>query len=563
MHMTTIPVILADQVTAFLESPWKPFLMILPFIPWAWIVSSKLDKDARYFHLNPMMWNGIHLGAGVAALAAMLFVPVFFIGWPVAIVILAVPVLIYWRHRNEQVPEAQRYSLTGASIASRMDERRQARASRQAMVEFSGPDGARPVPLKDDPLYPVHMAVEDLILPALDARASMVDVAISKTTTAVAQTVDGVRYKREAIAPELGLRVVNYLKEVAGLDVEDQRRRQVASLKMRSPSGTTELSATTAGVSGGLTFRLEFDRAKRLSKPFDALGLLPSQKEGLDGLAEVHDRHGIVLVGAPAGHGLSTSLYSFVGRHDAYTSNIKTLEREVLLEIDGIDHVEWDPTNPDVDFATALQSMLRRDPDIVMCGYVKDSDTAQVIVEPGMQGPLIYVAQRAADIPNQIKEWVKAVGDLKAAAKPLRAVINQRLVRTLCPNCRQPFQPTGEQLKKFNLPAGKVSQLYRAGGKVQVKNKIEDCPVCGGSGYLGQTGVFQVLLTDDEIRKNLGAGDLDGAMSQARRNKMVLMQEAALNKVVSGETTLEEVVRVFAPAKGKTAPQKPSPAPAG
>ena len=95
---------LANHVSAFLESPYKPFLMFLPFVPWAWLISTKLDKDARYFHLNVTLWNSLHLGAGAAALAAMLFVPIFWVGWPLGILILLGPVLAYWQHRNAQVP---------------------------------------------------------------------------------------------------------------------------------------------------------------------------------------------------------------------------------------------------------------------------------------------------------------------------------------------------------------------------------------------------------------------------------------------------------------------------
>jgi type II secretory ATPase GspE/PulE/Tfp pilus assembly ATPase PilB-like protein len=158
---------------------------------------------------------------------------------------------------------------------------------------------------------------------------------------------------------------------------------------------------------------------------------------------------------------------------------------------------------------------------------------------------------------------VKIVGDLKSATRPLRAVVNQRLLRKLCPNCRQAYQPSAEQLKKLSLPAKNVTELFRPGGKVQVKNKIENCPVCGGTGYLGQTGIFEVFVTDSESRKHLEAGDLKAALNHARRNKMIYLQEAALSKVASGETTIEEVVRVTTPPKSSSgSAAKPSAAPA-
>ena len=155
------------------------------------------------------------------------------------------------------------------------------------------------------------------------------------------------------------------------------------------------------------------------------------------------------------------------------------------------------------------------------------------------------------------------VGDVKDASRALRAVVNQRLLRTLCQNCRQSYQPTADQLRKLNIAGNKVRQLYRAGGKIQVKNKIEDCPVCGGSGYLGQTAAFEVLVIDDEARRLLMAGDLKGVLGLARRHKMIYLQEAALSKVINGEISVEEVVRVTAPApkrrgQGGGAAQQPA-----
>ncbi|MDY7108937.1 MAG: ATPase, T2SS/T4P/T4SS family [Planctomycetota bacterium] len=564
--MSIEPTILAQHVSAFLQSPYKPFLLFLPFLFWAWLVSSKLDKDARQFHLNREMWNGIHLAGAAGALVAMLFVPIFWIGWPLGMVLLAAPILVYWRYRNGKVPEKERFYLTSATLAARMEARRQVKAARVAEIQFyDADDKLREVPLKEDPLFPVHMLAEDIIGPAVDARASMVELAVGQNGCAVSQLVDGIRYKREPVAADLGLKLVDYLKEIAGLDVEDRRRRQTAEIRMLRPSGITRIAMTTAGSSTGLVLRLEFDRADRLSRPFDDLGLLPSQIEVLQPLTEVHNRHGLVLIAAPPGQGLSTSMYSFLARHDPYTANIKVLEREVLLRIDGVDHVQWDPTNPDVDYATNLQSILRRDPDVVSVSLIRDKETARVVAEPGMQGPLIYIPQRCATIAEQIREWVKQVGDIKQATRALRAVVNQRLLRKLCANCRQSYQPTAEQLKKLNLPAGKVSQLYRAGGKVQLKGKIEPCPICGGSGYLGQTGIFEVLNVDDETRRLLAKGDLKAVLAHARRNKMIYLQEAALAKVASGDTSIEEVVRVTAPAKseggsGSRAPAQSAPA---
>lgn len=543
---------LADATSAVLVGWYMALIMVVAYAAWGWLVSAVLDKDARYFNINQRLWNSIHLGCGVAGVLAFVLVPVPGINALVAVVVLLAPILVYWKIRNQQVPEAQRYRLSGAGFKEKLEARKRSRAARSALLQFTDANGRkRDAPSKDNPMFPVHMLAEDLIVPALEARASRVEMLVTQKGTAVTQTIDGITYKRDPLPADQALAVVDYLKDLAGLDVSDRRRRQTGDFYMTGPSGRTGLHMTTAGSSNGLVLRLQFDLSKRLSKPFDGLGLLPSQMEALQALDESHDRHGIVLIGAPKGQGLTTTTYGVLSRHDAYTANIKTLEREVLLELDGVDQVVWDPTNPNVDYATNLQSMLRRDPDIVMTDVLQESESAAIAAEPGMEGPLIYIQQRQGNIIDQIREWVKLVGNVKKASKPLRIVMNQRLIRTLCPNCRQAYQPTQEQIRKLNLPAAKVSQLYRAGGKVQEKNRVENCPVCGGSGYLGQTGIYEVMTIDDGARKALLGGDLKAALAHARRNKMIYLQEAALSKVVSGETSIEEVLRVTAPAKQK------------
>ena len=253
------------------------------------------------------------------------------------------------------------------------------------------------------------------------------------------------------------------------------------------------------------------------------------------------------LVVVAAGCVLAAGFFSSA---DAALANVSKVRAEELLEEGrpGARRLAAIAADPARHLNTALfMRLLFEIVAIVLVAEVKDHDTAKNAVDPGIQGPLLYIQQPLPSISDQIRDWVKKVGDVKDATKALRAVTNQRLLRSLCPNCRQAYQPTPEQLRKLNLPAKKVSQLYRASGKVQVKNKIEDCPICKGTGYLGQTAAFEVFIVDDEARKLLAAGDLKAALSHARRNNMFYLQEAALSKVIAGETTLEEVVRVTAP----------------
>ncbi len=559
MILTQNLLILAKADSAILVGFIQPILMVLTFIPWAWLVSTHLEKDAKYYHFNWQAWNSTHLGAAAAALLAMVFIPIFWIGWPVGILLLLAPLLVYWNLRNKAVPENAQFHLSGAGIRGAMESRQARAAAKGISLFFVGKDRKDiPVPLKEDPRYNVYLLAEQILGPALESRAGKVEIQSTQSGAVVSQTIDGVRYKREPIPNEAANQVIDFLKQAAGMDVEDRRRKQSGDLKAKFAGAEHVLTLTTSGSSAGQSIRIDVDRTSRMSIPFDGLGLLPAQVDSLKVYAEMHERHGVILLGAPVGHGLTAMGYSFIGRHDAFTSNIKTLERQIELRLDGVDHVQFDPNNPAVDYATNLQSILRRDPDIVLVSDVRDANTGRIASGPGMQGPLIYVLQHQDTVGEQIRDWFKAVGDLKQAAKPLRAVVNQRLLRKLCQACRQPFQATAEQAKTLNLPSGKAHQLFRAGGKVQVKNKIENCPVCLGTGYLGQTGVFEVMIVDEEAKKLLSGGDLKAAYAHARRNKMIYLQEAALLKVRSGETTLEEVARITS----SPAPNSPPPAPA-
>ncbi len=549
MNAPSIQYVLSDS-TVLLMSPWKPLLMWGGFIAWGWLVSAKLDKDVRYFNLNWKRWNAVHLSAGFLAIVIMFAAWSFWISLPAALLVMLIPILVYWRVRNQSVPEERRYVLSFSKDANAAHAKKQAKARQAAVIQFADVRGKSvPIPGKDEPEFQIYLQAEDVLGPAIEERASRIDMLLGDSGAALWRTIDGVRTKHGELTTEACGHVLNFFKQVAGLDISNTRRRQSGKFTMTAPSGERDVHLTTSGSSKGQTACIEFNREEQRKINYDLLGLLPQQREGLDGLMESHDRHGIVLITAPPRQGLTSTGYACLGRHDAYTCNIKTLEYEPEAWIDGVDQVEWDKTNPDVDYATSLQSILRRDPDICLASDIKDADVARVSAAPGRQGPLIYLTMQSDSVINAVKEWVKYIGDVDEAVKPLRAVMNQRLIRKLCPKCKQAAAP--EELENLKLPAAVGKDIHLPVGKVRVKNKIEDCPACTGTGYLGQTGVFEVFFIDKEIRTHLRGGDLKSAMSQARRNRMLLLQEAGLLKAGMGETSLEEISRVFSSKKKK------------
>lgn len=556
-----LPSLFLAQVAYSLVSWIKPILLLATLIPYMW-VATKIEADARKFIFPVAVWNGVLMAAAGAAILAALFIPIFWLGWPLMILILMGTLWAYWQFRDKRVPEHARFQLAAANLGKKMEERRAKKAISDSVLKISDAKGRpKQVPGRDTPEFNVHMTVEAIVAPALERRASRLELIAAGPQQAVvpSQFIDGVRYKSEGLQPTLANEAIDYLKKLSGLDLQDRRKRQSAEIRLAGPTRDALATVTTWGSNAGQSLRLDFDRAKSLQTPFDNLGLAPSQLEALKAFADPPKRHGVVLVAAPPGQGMTTTAYALLSRHDAYTCNIKTLEKLVEVQLEGVDHTQFNPANPTVDFATNLQSILRRDPDIVYVSDVTDPNAGRIASGGGLAGPLVYIGIPVDSIPAAVSEWFRAVGDMKAAARGLVAVMNQRLIRKVCEACRQPLQPTPELLKKLGVPQGKTVNLFRQNGKVQVKNRIEECPVCQGLGYFSQTACFEVMIVDDAMREMLASGDLKAAYGHARREgRLITLQESAMMKVRDGVTTVDEVVRVFPPPK----PQSTNAAPA-
>ena len=243
--------------------------------------------------------------------------------------------------------------------------------------------------------------------------------------------------------------------------------------------------------------------------------------------------------------------------HDAYTSNVQTLEIEQQDVIEGVKQTVFNPSEDEHEYSRMARSILRRDPDVVGIAELPDADTAKEIAKADHERTRTYVSIRADSAMAAVQLWVKAVGDPAEAAKGLHGVVSVRLMRKLCENCRVPYQPTKEMLAKLGLPADKVQQLHKKGGQVLIKNKPETCPVCDGVGYQGQTGVFELIPLDRDDRKLIAGADFKGLPAQLRKKQLPTSLQAALRKAAEGVTSIEEVTRVTSSGQSrKQAPKK-------
>jgi type II secretory ATPase GspE/PulE/Tfp pilus assembly ATPase PilB-like protein len=556
MHTTTI----AAAADYMLVDLIKPLLLLPAFVAYFRVTSNHIEKDARYHNFGVNKVNMVMMMGAVLAIIAVLLIPIFWIGWPVSILLMGGWLLGYMKWRNGKVSEDQKFELVGDKLEQRRDARLAKRAQNAVELKFINSNGAeQSVPLVDDPLHVVHKELETILGPVIEANAAELNLVPGKQGTAVISILDTIPDRQEMITHETANALIDYLKKIAGMDTEDRRRIQEAAIRMITPSGSILVDLTVSGSSNGQRVRICFDRAKRLSVNFDALGLMPKQAKLLKALENEEERHGVVLVVAPPGQGLSTTSYAMLGQHDAFTSIVKSCEKRIDLEVMGVDQKRWHPTEDEADYPTTIRTILRRDPDVVLVDSIEDPGTAELLANSGADGPLIIATVRARSVTEAIQEWCRAVGDLEKASASLKMVVVSRMLRRLCPVCKQAYQPSPEQLKQMGLPSDSEMQLFRPTGKVNVKNKIETCDTCNGVGYTGTIGAFEVFPVDSTTRKLLAANDMKGAANHVRREyRLPNMQEVALSKVRNGETSIDEVLRVLVTKKPAPAQKKPA-----
>src|SRR6185295_9799805 len=260
-----------------------------------------------------------------------------------------------------------------------------------------------------------------------------------------------------------------------------------------------KVRVTSIGAQAGMRLLMLMDPEAAVKRKPANLGLLEPQMAELKKLVE--DAHGVVILTAPLDNGRTTSLYTIVRMHDAYTKNVQTIEIDVQDALEGIRQNKFDPQADGAEFSTLVRSILRRDPDVVGVAELPDANTAKEIARADQERTRTYVSLKAENSVDALRTWMKVVGDSEIGSKCLRGAIGQKLLRKLCVNCRVAYQPSPDMVKKLGLPPDKIKQLFKKGGQVLIKNKPEVCPVCAGVGYVGQEGVFEVFPLGEAERE--------------------------------------------------------------
>ena len=400
---------------------------------------------------------------------------------------------------------------------------------------------------------PVIRLVDHIIAEAITTRASDIHLEPEEGGVAVRYRIDGVLRDTMMLPRPAGLPLVSRIKIMAQMDIADRLRPQDGRARVSVNGSRVDLRVSTLPASYGekVVIRILDSRATVLS--IDGLGLTAEEAKRLNDLVNL--REGIVLVTGPTGSGKTTTLYSALRLIQQRAVNIVTVEDPVEYKLQGVVQVQVNE-KAGLNFANALRSILRQDPDVILVGEIRDKETAGIAVQASLTGHLVLSTLHTIDAASSVARLVDIGVEPYKIAAALKGVVAQRLLRRLCTACRhESTEPVSDRLRRW-LPAGMT--LYKAVG----------CPECSQTGYHGRMAVMEVLTVNADIERDISnAATADVIAETARANGMKTLWESGIEHVRAGETSLDELLRVVeppveTPVRRVAPPREPSGEPA-
>ncbi|PWR24816.1 type II secretion system protein GspE [Zavarzinia aquatilis] len=381
---------------------------------------------------------------------------------------------------------------------------------------------------------PVVRVVNALIMRAVEARASDIHLEPGEDGLKLRLRIDGALVDRETLPAAMKNSIVSRIKVMANLDIAERRLPQDGRLRLAVRGQDIDFRVATSPVIHGESVVLRILDRSHLSLDFDALGFGEAMKA--QWLKILRRPHGIVLVTGPTGSGKTTTLYASLSALNTQDRKILTIEDPIEYRLQGISQTQV-RHKIGLGFAESLRSFLRQDPDVMMVGEIRDLETVQVAIQAALTGHTILSTLHTNDAPSAVTRLLDMGAEPYLIASTLNAVLAQRLVRRLCPHCREPYRPTPEALAALGpgaVPAGDI-HFHREVG----------CAACGGSGFRGRLAILELLPMSEAIsRLVLGRAEARDIARIAIGEGMRPMLADGIDKVVAGLTTIDEVLRV-------------------
>ena len=379
----------------------------------------------------------------------------------------------------------------------------------------------------------VKRLVNLVLMQAIKDRASDIHFEPFEEEFKMRYRIDGVLYEMIPPPRHLAMPIVSRIKVMSNLDIAERRLPQDGRIPLTVNGNPVDLRVSVLPTMFGESVVMRVLDRSNVSLDLEKVGLRNDDLEVVRQL--IHKPNGIVIVTGPTGSGKTTTLYSALCELNEVSRKILTVEDPVEYDIDGLVQVQ---VHPEVSrtFASVLRSFLRQDPDTILVGETRDLETAQIAVQASLTGHLVFTTLHTNDAPSSIARLLDLGLEPFLITATIEGIVAQRLVRRICPRCKEAYDPTEEQLMELDLLPEDIQgrQFYRGRG----------CDYCHESGYRGRQGLFEIMVLDDEIRELIMRNASSHVLrAEAQKRGMRSLRQSGLMAIFDGQTTIDEVVR--------------------
>lgn len=382
---------------------------------------------------------------------------------------------------------------------------------------------------------PIIRLVNSLFAQAIRERASDIHIEPYEKEIVVRFRIDGVLYEIIKPAKRFHSSICSRIKIMAGLNIAEKRLPQDGRIRFKIAGKDIDVRVSVIPTAHGERIVMRLLDKSAVLLDLEQLGIFDDKLRQVKEL--IRRSHGIILVTGPTGSGKTTTLYAALTDINSPDINILTAEDPIEYQIKGISQLQVNP-KIGLTFAGALRSFLRQDPDVILVGEIRDLETAEIAIQASLTGHLVLSTLHTNDAATAVTRLVDMGVEPFLVASSLLAVMAQRLVRVVCPDCRIPYMPTYEEMSKIGLSPEDVKSkgfIYKSQG----------CPRCMKTGYTGRIGIYELLIVDDEIRHQvLKNTDSTQIKKLAVSKGMDTLRDDGAKKVLQGMTTIDEVLRV-------------------
>jgi type IV pilus assembly protein PilB len=378
----------------------------------------------------------------------------------------------------------------------------------------------------------VVATVDRLLTEAIRLGASDIHIEPYETFLRIRYRLDGVLHEVEELPLEKSKPIISRVKIMSELDISEKRRPQDGRIRVREDGRTIDIRVSSLPTDFGEKVVLRILDKSQLQLDLAKLGFEPEDLETFE--RTIRLPYGMILVTGPTGSGKSTTLYAALQHINDPKVNITTIEDPVEYNLTGINQTQAKP-EIGVTFAAALRSILRQDPNIIMVGEIRDSETAEIAIRAALTGHLVFSTLHTNDAPSAVTRLIDMGVEPFLVASSVKMILAQRLLRKLCIKCKAPNTPTLKERKDYKLDLSESEYSFC---------RPVGCPSCNNTGYKGRMAVYEILSVDgafsDLVARNASSSDL---RQSAQASGMRTLWESAMKKAMRGETSLEEVLR--------------------